>query len=44
MEKDEIIIETAEKFINASEIENKIRKNKNVSISEIELNKKMQKK
>lgn len=40
MEKDEIIIETAEKFINASEIENKIRKNKNVSISEIELSKK----
>ena len=40
MEKDDIIIETAEKFINASEIENKIRKNKNISISEIELDKK----
>ena len=40
MEKDDIIIETAEKFINASEIENKIRKNKNISNSEIELDKK----
>ena len=40
MEKDEIIIETATKFINSSGLEHKLRKNKHLSISEIELNKK----
>ena len=40
MEKDEIIIESAEKLINSSKIKNNIRKNKNISISEIDIDKK----
>ena len=40
MEKDEIIIESAEKLINSSKIKNNIRKNKNIHISEIDIDKK----